>query len=523
MQNKGVSYIRISTEDQSNWSISGQERMNAEFAKSRGIEVVKEFTDDGVSAKNFDRPGWKACIRYIKENKDVNFLIIAKYDRLIRNASEGLAMIERLENNYNIKILSVQENFMIDPYSPYFFKMRADLLVTAEFERRIIGDRSRMGIWSARSQGRFIGPAPFGYTNARDESNKPIILIDPEKAPVVQKMFEMYLMDDSLAVIQRNLKDQGFNRKGKDAVKRILSNPTYAGLIAVPGWKDKPGYNTKGIHEAIVSMNIWQAAQYKLNKRQGQGPKVFRDEAPFRGLLYCGLCGHQCTAGESTGKSKKYWYYRCGNCNKSYNGIKVNADIIGIMHHLSIDERLRAMILEEAKVMMEEEMNFNRDKITILQDELSEQLKKNDSLEMKFITDMIDRDVYSKHSRDFKERTFQLQTQLNNIVGDKDEAMRKLDAELTSLQNLGDVFENSDPHDKYLLLRGCSSLGLLIGDNVYTTPELNKIFSYKSLEGSKLRINKSLIKEGKMVINPTSTRSWTIYQTLFDVLARLSA
>lgn len=521
--NNGVSYIRISTEDQSNWSISGQERMNTEFARSRGIDIVKEYVDDGVSAKNFDRPGWKACIRYIKENNNIEFLIIAKYDRLIRNASQGLAMIERLERQYGIKILSVQENFMIDPYSPYFFKMRADLLVTAEFERRIIGDRSRMGIWSARSQGRFIGPAPLGYINARDEHNKPIILVDSDKIPVVKQVYELFLMDTPLAAIRRELKDLGFDRKGKDAVKRILSNPTYAGLVAVPGWKDKPAYNTKGVHEPIISMRVWEAVQYKLNTRPGHGPKVFREEAPFRGLLYCGACGHICTAGESKGRRKKYWYYRCSDCNKSYSGPAVNADIVQIMHDLSIDEAMREMILREARLIIDDQVSANLDIIVSLQKELAEQMKLTQSLEMKYITDMIDSEVYERHSRNFRENIHSIKSRLDQLTGNKVKLMRKLEQELSSLERLGNIFEMASPHDQYLLLRGCSTSGLVIGNGTYTTPCLSEIFAYNPLSGSKLRIDKNLIKEGKMIKNPISTRSGVIYQTIFDVIHRLTA
>lgn len=171
---RAFAYIRISQEDQSNFSLSGQRKMNTEYAEKHGIDIIQTFVDDGYSAKNFNRPQWKQLEAALSANKTtIDYLIVTKYDRLIRNAAEGLAFIEKLEQRWNIKLLSVMENFFIDPHSPYFFKMRADLLVTAEFERRVISDRSKFGTWSAKSQGRFIGPAPFGYLNVRDEGNKP--------------------------------------------------------------------------------------------------------------------------------------------------------------------------------------------------------------------------------------------------------------------------------------------------------------------------------------------------------------
>ena len=62
-------YIRISDEDQSNFSLSGQEKMNRDYGAKHGIEVVKTFIDDGYSAKNFNRPKWKELEKELAKNK----------------------------------------------------------------------------------------------------------------------------------------------------------------------------------------------------------------------------------------------------------------------------------------------------------------------------------------------------------------------------------------------------------------------------------------------------------------------
>ena len=52
---KAIGYVRISTEDQSNFSIDGQQKLIAEYCTKKGIELLNMFTDEGQSAKNFDR------------------------------------------------------------------------------------------------------------------------------------------------------------------------------------------------------------------------------------------------------------------------------------------------------------------------------------------------------------------------------------------------------------------------------------------------------------------------------------
>jgi site-specific DNA recombinase len=57
----------------------------------------------------------------------------------------------------------------------------------------IIRDRTRFGNHYAAKAGRYINVAPFGYKNARDEKNKPILILDEAKAPVIRSMYEMLL------------------------------------------------------------------------------------------------------------------------------------------------------------------------------------------------------------------------------------------------------------------------------------------------------------------------------------------
>ena len=116
--------------------------MNQKYAEQNQIIILEEFIDDGFSAKNFDRPSWKELYKLLsKHKKKIDFLLVAKYDRLIRNAAEGLAMLEKLEKDYEVKVISTTECYFSDPHSPAFFKFRADMFVNAKFEYRVIRDR----------------------------------------------------------------------------------------------------------------------------------------------------------------------------------------------------------------------------------------------------------------------------------------------------------------------------------------------------------------------------------------------
>ena len=392
-------YIRISEEDQSNFSLSGQEKMNVDYAAKHGIKVVKTFIDDGYSAKNFDRPQWKQLEKELAKNKTkIDYLVVTKYDRLIRNAAEGLAFIEKLEQKWDIKLLSVMENFFIDPHSPFFFKTRADLLVTAEFERRVISDRSRFGVWSAKTQGRYIGVAPLGYNNARDDKDKPIIVINQVEKPIVELIYNDFLLNLPFPAIKHKVGQRGVFLKGHDSLRRILTNHTYAGLILTPNYKDETSKVVKGIHEAIIPEDKFWRAYYKLNDiMKPQGPKIVDENIPLRGFLLCRCCGGLHTGAKSKGRSNHYYYYRCKKCRgENYNAETTHGEISKILKYLSLTDKVINGVRLDAKIRLEKELAEKDQMLKRINSDYEALNEKLSSLEEKYISNSISQVTYDK-------------------------------------------------------------------------------------------------------------------------------
>ncbi|HUP14252.1 MAG TPA: recombinase family protein, partial [Niastella sp.] len=246
-----IAYIRISSKDQSNFSIDGQKRYIADHCQKNGMPLMESFIDDGKSAKNFDRPDWKKLETFIAQHhRTVNYLVVVKYDRFSRNAAQGLQKIEWLEKKYNIIIVSVFEQMFIDFDSPFFFKQRADMLVTAEFELHVIRDRTKFGIHQALSSGRYLGKAPVGYTNTRDEKNKPIIVVNDMMAPIIRQIFTDYLAGHPYGFIKKKAQAAGLKTKDRSFIPAVLSNPLYAGMVNVPAYRKEPTRIIDGTHTA---------------------------------------------------------------------------------------------------------------------------------------------------------------------------------------------------------------------------------------------------------------------------------
>ncbi|HYD21849.1 MAG TPA: recombinase family protein, partial [Flavipsychrobacter sp.] len=238
---KAIAYIRISTTDQSNFSLDSQAEHVTNYCGKQGYELLNIFRDNGQSAKNFDRANWKQLEAFVKQNyRHIDYLIVAKYDRFSRNMSEALQVIERLENEYNIVVLSVMEDLKMHPKSSVFLYVRKQMLLFADNELQVIKERTRMGMYQAARQGRYLHAAPFGYKNTRDAQNLPIIVVDEERAFIVKKAFQLAVAGMAPEAIRKELQSLGYPGKGKSAIPRLLSNYTYAGMVKVPASYDDP-------------------------------------------------------------------------------------------------------------------------------------------------------------------------------------------------------------------------------------------------------------------------------------------
>lgn len=476
---RALGYVRISTKDQSNFSLDGQEEYIRKHCERNGWELIGISRDDGQSAKNFDRANWRELEEYIKKNhKYVDYLVVCKYDRFSRNVADALAMIEKLEKRYSIRIMSVMEPINLHPDSPYFFQFRTQMLVGAQVELMVIKDRTKFGLRQAALSGRHAHAAPFGYTNLRDDRRKPLLIVVPEQAELVREAFALFAAGVPMAEIHRKLSPRGLSIKGNSAMSRLLSNPLYAGLVKVPAYYDDPEELVPGKHEAIVDRATWWKVQAILNPRSKQRV-ILNDEVPLRGSLKC-HCKKPLTAGNSKGKNKYYWYYKCNTHKENLNATKLHGQFDDLLREISFPDAylryLEAKVAEEIESMLEArtaEISARKKQLAGIEADL-------DRLEEKFLRDDIDKTAYDKWKvRWENERHAILQT-LDDAQEPIDHVWSQYSAQLYKLQDLNFLFNKADISEKQAFIRLVFNNELYYQDGVYRTPYLLPLFQLKT-------------------------------------------
>lgn len=489
-----IGYIRISDKDQSNFSIEGQDGFIRDYCRKHDLELLATYTDDGRSAKNFDRPDWKKLEEFIKINhRNVDCLVMIKYDRFSRNTREALNKIEQIEERFKIMIISVFEQIGMHPKSPYYFQARTNMLVGAQVEWMQIRDRTKFGIHVANKNGRYVNAAPIGYKNARDEKDKPILIVDDIKSVYIKKIFSLFLAGNPVEQIRRELKLQGFKIAGNSTIQRVLTNSVYAGLIKVNAYYDEPESLQKGIHEPLIAESDWWKAQALIHGNKGKSHLTINENVPLRGALLC-FCSKHLTAGNSKSKSGKYhWYYNCNNKDHqrfNYNAVRIHDQCDQMWKELSLPPHHIKYLENKAVSRIIETMSDQYGELKSNEQRMRSLILDMDSLEEKHIKRIYDDATYMK----WKTRYMNDMETINKCVASLKEPlearMQKAHDEFGNLRNLSFLFEKASVVEKHSWIKWVFDSKLYYEGNIYRTPYIKQIFSSKA----------ALLKEKRLLI-----------------------
>ena len=125
-------------------------------------ELVEVIEDGGVSGTRplADRPGGARVASLLEARKpDVDAVVVARLDRLGRDASEALSCLRKFASG-SVGLVSIAER--IDLSTPQGRAMAQVTFVFAELERSLIAQRTSDALCELRSRGKIYGPVPFG-------------------------------------------------------------------------------------------------------------------------------------------------------------------------------------------------------------------------------------------------------------------------------------------------------------------------------------------------------------------------
>jgi site-specific DNA recombinase len=328
-----VIYARVSSKDQERegYSIPAQLKLLREYALKNNLQVVREFIDV-ESAKIAGRQQFGEMLRFFKAESSCRTLIVEKTDRLYRNFRDYLTL-----EDLDVEIHLPKEGQIISKEA----KSQAKLIhgIQVVMARNYIDnlrEEVRKGMREKAEQGIYPSRPPLGYLNNKLQHT---IEVDPAKAPLAKRMFELYASGKySLSTLRTKIKDEFGQNLAKGYLERLLKNPFYVGLFI---WEEK---TYKGTHTPLISTEQFNGVQSVF---RGYGkPKYGKHDFAFRGLLHCAYDNCLVTAEL---KKNKYTYYRCtgsrGTCSLPYFREEELGDRLGqILKDIFIPDKILAQL-----------------------------------------------------------------------------------------------------------------------------------------------------------------------------------
>ena len=316
-----AAYIRVSTDDQIEYSPDSQLKAIQSYAEKNGYYLPEQyiFMDEGISGKTVaKREGFKQMIALAKSKpKPFEAILVWKYSRFARNREDSVVYKSMLRKQCGINVISISESTGDDKMSILFEAM---IEAMDEYYSINLSEEVKRGMTEKAKRGGVLSVAPFGY---KVESGQYVIV--ESEALIVKEAFSDYLAGSGFLTIAKKLNAIGVKtHRGCSIENRTieywLNNPTYIGKTRWnPTGKTSRDYTNKniiisdGTHEPIIDDALWTAVQQKLREEKAKDRKHKREAKKgvshwLVGILRCGKCGSTLV--------NRCGFYMCGNKQK---------------------------------------------------------------------------------------------------------------------------------------------------------------------------------------------------------------
>ena len=315
-------YVRVSVDERlgsamPSVAVQGQAcRAFIEARRLQGWEAIESvYEDSGCSGGNLDRPALRRLLGDMASDR-VDVVVVHRLDRLSRRMQD-LCTLLPLFSIPGIRLVSVTQP--LDSATPEG-RLNLHLLTRfAQFERELIGERTREKLAATRAKGLWQGTgAPLGY---RVDHRQRLVVVDPE-AGMVRDIFRRFLAMNSMGALVEVLQKRGYKTKSsvtqegkkrggrlldRNAIYRLLNNRIYIGEVFYDG-----GWHP-GQHTPIMDLDLWnQVHELMAQRARRKGvPSKVRDllEFPLAGRLFW-QDGRAFTCFESSPRQgRRYRYY----------------------------------------------------------------------------------------------------------------------------------------------------------------------------------------------------------------------
>lgn len=384
-------YLRLSKhdedieEDMESNSIVNQRGILEEYIKGHldttGYEV-REFVDDGYSGTSMERPAMQALLKLVEDGR-IYAILVKDLSRFARNYLKSAYYMEKIFPAFGVRFICINDNY--DSNNIAYQLPGMDMAFKGIIHDYYCKELSRKLKTARRQQvekGKCIfAKPPYGYW--KSDSEKGLLVIDENTAPVVKDIFSQYLQGSSAYKIAQEFNKKGIpspNKRliaaglvtfqdkqyekgmcwGSGMILSILRNQIYIGDM-VGGKEERVKMCDKNCrkkdreewivvqstHEPIIDKELFYQVQDILKDKSKVQDRKVGSNTVFSGKLICGKCYGTMT---KSGGHKGVEYYACPRCRAmGRKGMTAHSDFL----EKSIVDKIVGRAIPESLIQQE--------------------------------------------------------------------------------------------------------------------------------------------------------------------------
>ncbi len=433
----GAAYIRVSDERQDEYSPDSQLKKIREHAAKDGCVIPDEyvFYDDGISGRNVKkRDDFNRMIATAKEKSHpFETIYVWKFSRFARNQEQAI-LYKNLLRKSNVSVVSVSE-----PIPEGHFGTLIERIIEwmDEFYSINLGVEVSRGMEEKVSRGEPICNAPFGYY-MEDKQWFP-----DEKSgasDIVREVFQRFADGEGMRAIAVDLCNRGVRTRQGNApenrwISYMLNNPAYIGMVrrSPNGTRaiSKRNYNDEdivivgGLHEPIISMDLWDKVQERIKQMKKSYPKYAKREQAvdymLKGITRCSVCGStlamsSVVSGKKRIKTLQCCNYAKGSCTVSHSITmpKIESALIEGLEQIIATKQFTIVPKAPKKTGTE---TIDYDKLIAIEERKLERAKQA------FLAEIDTIEQYGQNKKEITER-------INSLIAKRDEEAPKTEIDI---------------------------------------------------------------------------------------------
>jgi site-specific DNA recombinase len=234
-----VIYARVSDPKQADKELPIASQLKAlhKYATNQGWEVIREYVDEGKTARTAHRRAFQDVVATAKQEvKSFDAILVWKFSRFARNREDSI-LYKALLRRRGIDVISLMEPTDDSPSGRMLEGMIE--VIDEFFSANLAVDTMRGMIENAERGYRNGARIPTGYKAKKvmmGSNQKTTLEIDETYGPLVERIFRMYLSGNGAKEIVSTLNSEGIrtprgNAWTKNTVFGILKREEYTGTL----------------------------------------------------------------------------------------------------------------------------------------------------------------------------------------------------------------------------------------------------------------------------------------------------